>query len=401
VALPSALRALEHRSYRLFVGGQFLSLIGTWMQTVAQSWLVLRMTNSATALGIVGFLSQAPAAFAIPLGGFVADGFRRRNVLLVTQATSMLIAFGFGVATLSGDLGVGHVYAFVVAAGLLNTFEMPVRQAFVAEVVPKSDLPNAIALSSLVFNGARLVGPGLAGVLVAAIGEGYCFLLNGVTFIATLTCLYFVRSSADPRAGAARANRGPSPAWTDPRVRTLLALLGFTGFTVFPYAALLPLFARDVFRGGPSTLGLLLASYGLGALAGAIVLAVRSSAPLPPLLVVGRLTLCATLGLFAWSRSLPWAVVLLFLSGLAMIVTVAGTNTFVQQLAPAGHRGRVMAAYTMMLVGPAPLGALAAGWLAARVGPGLTLTMGAVACALVTAAFAKSVATMRLSVSEA
>ncbi|WP_438037429.1 MFS transporter [Sorangium sp. So ce128] len=393
-AAPSLLRALRHRNYQLFFAGQLVSLVGTWMQSVAQSWLVYRLTGSSLLLGTVGFATQIPVFLLAPIGGTVADRRSRHRILLATQSAAMALAFGLGALTLSGHVQVRHILGFSVLLGVVNAFDIPTRQAFVVEMVGREDLANAIALNSSMFNGARILGPAVAGILVGAIGEGWCFVANGVSFLAVLGSLLAMRVAPRPAA----AGRGSAFAHTvegfrfvarTRAIRALLLLLGVVSVTAMPYAVLMPIFADRILRGGAQGLGILMGASGVGALLGALVLASRRR-----LRGLGRWVAAAcagfgvALGLFALSRSFWLSALLLVPVGFSMMVQMAGSNTLVQAMVPDALRGRVMAVYAMMFMGMAPLGALLAGWLAGKIGAPATVASGGACCVAAAAVFA-------------
>lgn len=398
---PSLLRALRHRNYQLFFAGQLVSLVGTWMQSVAQSWLVYRMTGSSLLLGTVGFATQIPVFLLAPIGGTVADRRSRHRILLATQSAAMALAFGLGALTLSGRIQVPHILGFSVLLGVVNAFDIPTRQAFVVEMVGREDLANAIALNSSMFNGARIIGPAVAGILVGAIGEGWCFVANGVSFLAVLASLLAMRVPPRPAA----AGRGSAFSHTvegfrfvarTRAIRALLLLLGVVSVTAMPYAVLMPIFADRILRGGAQGLGILMGASGIGALLGALVLASRRR-----LRGLGRwvATACAgfgvALGLFALSRSFWLSALLLVPVGFSMMVQMAGSNTLVQAMVPDALRGRVMAVYAMMFMGMAPLGALLAGWLAGKIGAPATVASGGACCVVAAAVFAARLPKLR------
>lgn len=386
-ALPQVLRALRHRNYRLFFLGQLVSLIGTWMQAVAQSWLVYRLTGSTLLLGTVGFTAQIPIFLLAPFGGALADRFSRHRVIVATQVASMLLALTLAGLTLAGRIEVWHLLVLSAALGVVNAFDVPARQAFVVELVGREDLPNAIALNSSMFNGARIVGPAVAGVLVAAVGEGWCFLLNGVSYVAVLGGLLRMRlapkrASAPASASAlARMAEGFQFVARTPPVRALLLLLGAVSLMGMPYAVLMPVFAEDILRGGSRGLGLLMGATGVGALLGALTLAARRG-----LRGLGRWVAfgCAGFGagliLFSLSRAFWLSLLLLVPVGFAMIVQMASSNTLIQSMVPDALRGRVMAVYSMMFMGMAPFGALLAGVVAEPLGAPRTVALGGLVC---------------------
>jgi MFS family permease len=384
-------RALRHRNFQLFFGGQLISLTGTWMQTVAQSWLVYRLTGSGLLLGSVGFASQFPVFLFAPIGGITADRTNRQHVVIATQTASMLLAFVLAALTLSGRVQVWHVFVLAALLGVVNAFDIPGRQAFLVDMVGKEDLMNAIALNSSMFNGARVIGPAVAGILVAKLGEGWCFFVNGVSYIAVIIGLLMMNVDARPKV-----SKHTSPlehiiegfqfvSRTAP-IRALLLLLGLVSITGMPYVVLMPIFADRILQNGGQQLAALLGSHdlgavrlgilmgatGVGALLGALTLAARSG-------VKGLGTwitaCCAGFGLslilFASSKSFWLSVVLL--------LPVACSNTLIQVMVPDALRGRAMAMYSMMFMGLAPLGALLGGALADRLGAPLTVAIGGLA----------------------
>jgi MFS family permease len=392
--LSVALRAFKHRNYRLFFGGQLISLTGTWMQSVAQAWLVYRLTGSAVVLGLVAFSAQIPVFLLAPLGGLAADRYRRQHVVIATQTAAMLLAFVLAGLTLSGLVRVWHVFVLASLLGVANAFDVPARQAFVVDMVGKDDLINAIALNSSMFNGARVVGPAVAGVLVAAVGEGWCFFANGVSYVAVIVGLLLMEIRAQQRVplpGSALASITEGfryVAQTGP-VRALLLLLGLISLLGMPYAVLMPIFADQILHGGPRGLGLLMGATGLGALAGALALAAKGSAR-----GLGRLVALSAVGfgisliLFSLSRRFWLSAGLLPLVGLCLILEMASSNTLIQTLVPDRLRGRTMAVYSMMFMGMAPFGALLAGTLAGHLGAPATVAIGGVVCVLAAGGFA-------------
>lgn len=384
--VPSALRALRHRNYRLFFGGQFVSLSGSWMQSVAQSWLIYRLTGSAVMLGSVNFAGQIPVFLLAPVGGAVADRFPRHRILLVTQAASMLLAGTLAAFTLAGVVREWHVFVLAALLGVVNAFDIPARQAFVVDMVGKEDLINAIALNSSMFNGARIVGPAVAGLLVAAVGEGWCFFANSASYVAVLGGLLLMRVERAPRprpAGTAfeRVRAGfRFVARTGP-VRAIMLLLGLVSLAGMPYAVLMPIFADQVLGGGAGALGVLMGAAGVGALAGAVLLAARKSLRgLGRWVALGSASFGVSIILFSFSRSFWLSALLLVPAGCSMIVQMASSNTLIQSMTPDELRGRVMAVYSMMFMGMAPVGALLAGTLAGRLGAPATVAAGGAVC---------------------
>ncbi|HZR45079.1 MAG TPA: MFS transporter [Candidatus Manganitrophaceae bacterium] len=379
---PSALRALNHRNFRLFFAGQLVSLTGTWIQTVAQSWLVYRLTGSATLLGLVGFSGQIPVFLLAPFGGAVADRHPRRSIIIATQTASMLTALLLAALTLTGRVAVWHVYLLAGLLGVINAFDIPARQAFIVDMVGKGDFMNAIALNSSMFNGARIIGPAIAGVLVAAVGEGWCFFINGVSYIAVIAGLLAMEVKKPVRAGPQRSalfgilegfryvvRTGP--------IRALLLLLGLVSLLGMPYAVLMPIIADRILHGGASGLGLLMGASGIGALLGTLGLAMRRQLHgLETWVIFSSIGLGVSLILFSLSRSFWLSAALLIPVGSSMMVGMAASNTLIQAMVPDSLRGRVMAVYSMMFMGMAPFGALLAGLLADRVGAPMTIGIG-------------------------
>jgi MFS family permease len=386
MALPGALRSLRARNYRLFVAGQLISLIGTWMQTVAQSWLIYRLTGSAALLGLIGFAGQIPVFVLAPLGGVIADRLNRHRVLIATQSAMMVLALMLAASTLSGRVAVWQVFTLAALLGLANAFDIPARQAFVAEMVEREDLVNAIALNSSMVNGARIVGPAIAGILVASVGEGWCFLLNGISYVAVLVAL--LRMHVTP--GVARTSdssawdsvvEGFAFAWQKTPIRALLLLLGLVSLMGMPYSVLMPIFADEILHGGPDAYGLLMSASGVGALSAAAMLTVRKSVRgLGRWVAVSAAGFGACLIAFAVSKALWLSALLLIPAGFCMMMEMAASNTLIQSMVPDRLRGRVMAVYSMMFMGMAPLGALMAGFLATRMGAQATVAVGGAVC---------------------
>jgi MFS family permease len=390
--LPAAFRALSHRNFRLFFAGQLISLIGTWMQMVAESWLVYRLTDSAFLLGLVGFAGQIPVFLFAPIGGAAADRWDRKRIILTAQVASMLLAFLLAGLTLFGVIQVWHVLVLAALLGIVNAFDMPARQAFVLDLVGREDLFSAVALNSFTFNGARVVGPAVAGVLVAALGEGWCFFLNAGSYLAVIAGLLAMRlppRSQAPAPGTALARIAEGfrfVAQTGP-IRGLLALLAVVSLAGMPYIVLMPLFADRILNGGPAALGLLMGASGIGAAAGGLSLAGRRNVRgLGRWIVISMAAFGVSLLLFSLSRHLWLSVLLLVPAGFFMMVQMAASNTLIQLMVPDELRGRVMSVYAMTFMGMAPLGSLAAGALAERLGAPLTVMIGAAAC-IATAVF--------------
>jgi MFS family permease len=384
--VPRFTRALRHRNYRLFFSGQLVSLVGTWMQTVAEAWLVYRLTGSAALLGVAGFASQIPVFLLATIGGTVADRANRHRILVITQSISMVLPLILATLVFTGHVHVWHVFTLAATLGVVNAFDVPARQAFVIEMVGKEDLVNAIALNSSIVNGARTIGPAVAGVLLAAVGEGWCFLINGLSYVAVITGLLLMKLPARDK------QIRPPPALADtvegfrfvrrsPPVRDLLLLVGLVSFAGMSYSVLMPIFADSILHGGPKGLGLLMASAGFGALCGALSIASRSSTRgLGRVVALSALTFGVGLMVFALSRAFWLSAALLFVVGMSMITQAASTNTLIQSMVPDALRGRVMAVYAMMFMGMSPIGALLQGALAERIGAPYTLVIGGFIC---------------------
>jgi len=355
------------------------------MQSVAQAWLVYRLTGSSLLLGAVGFASQFPVFVVAPLGGIVADRHNRQRVVITTQTASMILAFFLSALTLTRTVQVWHIFVLAALLGIVNAFDIPGRQSFIVDMVGKEDLMNAIALNSSMFNGARVIGPAIAGVLVARIGEGWCFFANGVSYIAVIIGLFLMQVSppvyrsaeASPMAHIIEGFRFVRQ--TAP-IRAILLLLGLVSFVAMPYTVLMPIFADRILHGGARALGLLMGATGVGALLGALTLASKTGVR-----GLGRWVALACAGfgvsliLFAFSHNLRLSVLLLLPVGFCMMLQMSSSNTLIQVMVPDHLRGRVMAVYSMMFMGMAPFGAFFAGALAERLGAPITVAMGAVA----------------------
>jgi MFS family permease len=384
--VPRFARALRHPNYRLFFSGQLVSLVGTWMQQVAEAWLVYRLTGSAAMLGVAGFASQIPVFFLATIGGTVADRFNRHRILVVTQTISMILPLVLATLVFTGRVHVWHVMALASTLGIVNAFDVPARQSFVVEMVGKEDLVNAIALNSSIVNAARAIGPAVAGILVAAVGEGWCFLLNGLSYTAVITGLLLMRlparlKTAHPKPALADLTHGFRFVRRTMPVRDLLLLVGLVSFAGLPYSTLMPIFAGEILHGGARGLGLLMAAAGAGSLAGALTLASRSSIRgLGRIVAASALVFGVALTAFAASRLFWLSALILPVVGMSMITQAASTNTLIQSMVPDAMRGRVMAIYAMMFMGMSPIGALVEGWIAERIGAPHTVMIGGAVC---------------------
>jgi MFS family permease len=401
--LKEAFRALRHRNFRLFLGGQIVSLVGTWMQRVALGWLVYRLTHSAFLLGLVGFAGQIPSLFLSPLAGVWADRWNRHRMVIATQALSMVQALALAALVLRGSVAIWHLVALSLILGLVNAFDVPARQAFLVEMVEgREDLANAIALNSSTFNAARLVGPAIAGLLIVEMGEGLVFLVNGVSYVAVIAALLAIRVAPRPPASDPSVppwhnlKEGVAYAWSLSSIRTLLLIVALAGFAGMPYRVLMPVFATDVLHGDAHTLGFLTGGIGVGALAGALFLAARRGVRgLGRVILVAVLVFGASLVGFAASRSFALSLVLVFFAGFGMMVQTASCNTILQTIVDDDKRGRVMSFYAAALQGTMPLGSLLAGTLAGAVGAPRTVLLGGAACLLGALGYARILPALR------
>jgi len=395
-------RSLRHRNYRLFFAGQSVSLVGTWLTRIATSWLVYRLTHSAMLLGLVGFAGQIPTFLLAPMAGVWVDRWNRHRVLVVTQALAMLQSAMLAVLALSGVITVTHVLLLGAMQGFINAFDMPARQAFVVEMIEdRADLPNAIALNSSMVNAARLVGPSAAGVLIAAFGEGWCFTIDAISYLAVIASLLAMR--VERRERPARAEH----VWADLRegfryvagfapMRSVLLLLALVSLMGMPYSVLMPVFASAVLHGGAHTFGFLMAASGCGALCGALYLASRASVVgLGRIIAIAAAAFGLGLVLFSRSRWMWLSLPLMFVTGMGMMVQMASSNTILQTIVDEDKRGRVMSFYAMAFVGTAPFGSLLAGGVAQRLGAPDTLLIGGACCIAGAIAFARGLPRLR------
>jgi MFS family permease len=403
--LRGLVRSLRHRNYRLFFGGQIVSLIGTWMQGATMGYLVYKLTGSKVLLGLLPFVSQLPTFVATPFAGVLADRFDRRKLLLFTQSTAMVLAAVLGLLTVTGAIQIWHMLVIGAIGGLVQALDVPTRQSFVVQMVEdRADLPNAIALNSMMVNGAKLVGPSVAGVLIWLLsdvlapaigvghrffGEGVCVLLNAASFVAVLACLLkmrvapFVRPT-DGRRMLASLAEGLHYAWRFVPIRAVLLLLATTSLVGIPYVTLIPVFSRDILHAdGMDAMinGLLIAASGAGALVGAMHLASRRNViGLGRLIALGPGLFGASLILFALSRNWVLSLLVLVPAGIGQMILIASCNTFIQTIVDDDKRGRVMSIYAMSFMGMSPFGALAVGWAASWLGAPLTVGLCGGAC---------------------
>jgi len=384
--VATAVRALRHRNFQLFFAGQLISLIGTWMQTVAQSWLVYRLTGSTLLLGTVGFAGQIPVFLVAPIGGVVADRTNRHRVVIATQTASMLLAFILAVLTLTHRIQVWQIMMLAAGLGIVNAFDIPARQAFLMDMVGREDLMNAIALNSSMFNGARILGPAVAGIVVAWVGEGWCFFANAISYIAVIAGLLMMKikhpvNLANEGSPVEHIVEGFRFVLDKTPIKAILLLLGLVSLVGMPYSVLMPVFASQILHGGARELGMLMGATGVGALLGALTLAARVGVRgLGRLIAICAGGFGASLIFFSFSHLFWLSMVLLVPVGFTMMVQMASSNTLLQSMVPDQMRGRVIALYSMMFMGMAPFGAFFAGAVAHRIGAPWTVAIGGVAC---------------------
>jgi MFS family permease len=400
--IPQMLRALRHRNFQLFFSGQMISLVGVWMDNIAEAWLVYRLTGSSLLLGTVAFASQIPVFLLAPIGGMVADRWNRQRIVIATQTLSMVLAGILAALTLTHTVTVWEVVVLAALMGAVNAFDIPARQAFLVDMVGREDLMNAIALNSSMFNGARVIGPSIAGILVATIGEGWCFAANSISYIAVIAGLIMMRVNRAPVeirqvSPYEHIVEGFKFVWNTGPIRALLLLLGLVSLVAMPYSVLMPIIAAKVLHGDARTLGVLMCATGVGALAGALTLATRTGVQ-----GLGRWVAlaCASFGtaliLFSFSHRYFLSVALLVPVGFSMMVQMASSNTLIQAMVPDRLRGRAMAVYSMMFMGMAPMGALLSGWSAEHIGAQQTLTIGGVGAIVGAMLFARNLPKIRV-----
>lgn len=379
--MSTRFRALQHRNFQLFIGGQLISLVGTWMQSAAQLWLVYKMTGSAALLGVFGFANQVPILFLASIGGYVGDRYNRHYGVIATQAVSMLLAFALAILTFTQSITVWELILIAFLVGVINAFDVPIRQAFLVQMVVKEDLPNAIALNSSIFNGARVVGPAIAGFALAWKGPAWCFLLNAISFVAVLAALLAMRIQKiviKRPEGSPFQNfiQGFRFAMGDLPMRSALLILSLLSLLGLQYSVFLPIFASDILHRGAEGFGFLMSAAGVGAVLGALYFAGRTNYKGLARWIAATAAICGVgLVLFSQSRVFWFSSVVLLFVGFAATVQMAATNTIVQSRVPDELRGRVMAVYATMFMGVQPVGSLIAGGVAKRFGAPNTLTV--------------------------
>ena len=397
-----AWRALRHRNFRLFFSGQSVSLIGTWMTRIATSWLVYRLTGSALLLGVVGFAGQILTFLLAPIAGVLVDRMDRRNLLVWTQALAAIQSLAMAALTLAKVITIHEIIGLALFQGLINAFDMPARQSFLVQMVEdKRDLGNAIALNSSIVNLARLIGPALAGLLIAAVGEGYCFAIDGFSYLAVIASLLLMNVTATQAKRATTSmleqlKEGWVYVSNFAPIRTILLLFSVMSLMGMPFMVLMPIFASQVLHGGPHTLGFLMGASGIGALASAISLALRKSVRgLTTMIQIASMVFGVGLVLFGFSRSLPLSLLLMLIIGFGMMQGLAASNTVIQTLVPEDKRGRVMSYYTVAFVGMTPFGSLLAGFLAHRFGAPAAVTITGAFCIVASAWYTTQLKSIR------
>src|SRR5713226_2670471 len=384
--LPRMFRSIENRNYRLYFFGQMVSVLGSWLQSVAQAWLVYRLTDSSFMLGLVVFIGQAPLLFLSPIGGLIADRYRRRWVVVATQTSSMLLAFVLAALTLLGHVRMWQILVVAGLQGIISAMDVPARQALVTEMVETDNLLNAVALNSSIFNNASSVAPVIAGFLVATIGEGWCFAINGATYLAVIAGLLMMRLEEH------RKDRGTQSALSSIRegfqfvhdtapIRRILVVLALVSLLGAPFTVLMSIFADKILHAGPRGLGFLMSASGVGSLIGSLLLASRRGLTgLGRWIVFGSAGFGAALILFSLSRSFALSLLILASAGFCLFYEITASNSLVQAMSPNALRGRAIAILSMLILGVAPFGALTAGFLAQHLGPSLTVGIGGLAC---------------------
>lgn len=402
--LKLLLRALGSRNYRLYFLGQAVSLIGTWMQQIAMRWLVYRLTKSELLLGVVGFASDIPVFFLVPFAGAIADKFKRHYILAITQAVAALQAFILAVLVITNQVAVWHVVVLGALLGIVHAFDIPARQAILVEVVEKKeDLGNAIALNSFIFNGALLIGPFVAGVLVAFFGEGPCFILNGVSYLAVIAALFLMKlPERRVTSGNLEVGRdlleGATYAFRSVPIRSILLLVAVVSFMGVSYTLLMPVFSEDVLHGGPQAFGYLMSATGVGALAGAVFLASRRNIlGLGTVIVVSGIIYGIALFALSFSHSLALSLAIALVIGFSLMMQMASSNTILQTIVDDKKRGRVISLFVMARRGVESFGSLLAGAFAHRFGTPDTLMIGGIVCLIASVAFATKLSLIRES----
>ena len=383
--------ALKHRNFRLFFSGQLISFTGTWMTTTAQGWLVYQLTGSKSLLGLVAAAASAPMLFFATWGGWIADRYPKRSVIVVTQTCQMILSLTMAALVWSKLVQPWHIIVLAILGGITMAFDMPARQSFVIEMTSREDLMNAISLNSSAFNCARIIGPSIAGFLMAQVGIAACFLVDGLSFLAVIAGLLLMRLPKhtpihSESSALGQAFEGFRYVWNHRRVLTILSLFAVVGIFGWSYSVLMPAFARDVLHLGENGYGLLMAGSGVGALAAALTVASAGHIfPTRVMALGGILIFSASLALFAFTRNLYLGTVLLAIVGFGIVLYFSTSNTVLQSIVPDEMRGRVMGIWTLIFGGMIPLGSLQAGLMADFLGTPATIAIGALVCALAAA----------------
>ena len=396
-------RAMKYKNYRLFVGGQSLSLIGTWIQMVAVTWLVYKMTNSAFILGVVGFSGQLPLFIIAPFAGVIADRWDKKRILLITQSLALVQALILSIIVFTKVVMIWHLIALSIFLGIINAFDMPVRQAFVVDMLDnkKQDLGNAIALNSSMVNGARLIGPSIAGILIATVGDGWCFAINCLSYLAVIISLLRMKIIIIPKIKSqsqviTQLKQGFSYTFGFKPIKYLILLLALVSLIGTPMTLLAPVFAKDFLHGNASTFGFLMSAYGTGALIGAVFLLNKKNVlGLGKLIAFAVTVFGAGMIAFSLSRALWLSIIIMMFSGMGMMLHVASTNTLLQTIAEENKRGRVMSFYAMAFRGMSPFGSLIGGSLAGLIGAPITLFFGGAGCIIAVAFYFRKLPSLR------
>jgi len=396
-------RALRHHNFQLFFGGQSISLVGTWIQRIAMQWLVYRLTGSVFLLGIVGFTGELPVFLLSPVAGVLCDRYNRHRFLILTQTMAMIQALILAFLVMTGTIQVWHIIILSIFLGVINVFDMPVRQSLLIDMIEKrDDLGNAIALNSSMVNAARLIGPSIAGILIATVGEGLCFLINGISYIAVIVALFAMKL---PHKAIKRQTNniltelkeGFTYTFGFPPMRSILLLLAVVSLMGWPYQVLMPVFAKDILKSGPETLGFLMGATGLGALIGAVSLAARKKVQgLPKIIILAAGIFGSGLIIFSLSRIFIFSLFLMLIVGFGMMVQMASSNTVLQTIVADDKRGRVMSFYTMAFRGMTPFGSLFVGALADKIGAPNTLAISGTLCILGAILFARQISAVQI-----
>ena len=399
-------RALRNKNYRLFFYGQSLSLLGTWIQQVALSWLIYSITNSAFLLGFVMFAGQLPTFFIAPFAGVLADKYDKHNILVITQVVSMLQAILLAIFVMTDHINVSVLIILNILLGIANSFDIPTRQSFVIQMIDnKEDLPNAIALNSAIVNGSRLIGPAIAGILVASLGEGICFLINAISFVFVIISLLLMKIEKEEKKAEnqnmsilKQLKEGYKYSFGFLPIKSVILLLAAVSLFGNLYLVLLPVFAKDILSGNATTLGYLNSAVGIGALSAALYLASRKSTlGLGKIIATTTFIFAFSLILFSFSKSITLSLIILLFCGYGMMMQTSGSNTILQTLSDDDMRGRVMSFYTVAFRGMAPFGSLMAGVLADSFGAPVTVLISGIVCLVVGILFSKNLKIIRIA----